>query len=153
MGLRKYLVKRALQRLCMYSGGQRVNDALWYNVLKDHPADILLHLFPVLTGEMRQLFPLLRGQMQHEERTLNDVLHHTKLLKEGLGELANRLKNSSQHPELAGITAITAWSYLIYEHEKWIRSIGLNITEKDERKKIAFAFLTRKDFLALYGSN
>lgn len=127
----------------MYSNGRRINDALWYNVLKKHPTHILLHLYP------------MKGVPNTPKERVRGTVRHLKLFKEGLGEIARRLDNPNEYPELQGITAVTAWAAIIYEHEritKWVLR-AFEVTESDDRKRISFAIMSRKDFMAFYGGD
>ena len=110
--------------------GVRINDALWYHVSKGHPNEIAIHLFSMEIGK----------SFSERKKAFN-------LYKDGLSELAHRMKTD---PKLTNIAQVVGWSKLVYEHPDIVKSLGFEITERDEEKGEALAIRSREDFLKKY---
>ncbi len=108
--------------------GVRVNDSLWYDVSKEYPGQVGIHLYATSV-----------------DKTIAGGKAFLKNYTEGLNELASRLESD---PKLADIKEITGWSKLVYENPKLVQLLGFEITERDEEKKEALAIMSREKFLS-----
>ena len=108
--------------------GVRINKAFWYHATDPkYPNQIGIHVYAMKIG-----------------KTMYERKAAFELYKHGLDELAKRLEKD---PELEHIDEVVGWSKLVYEHPNLARSLGFEVTERDEKKKEALAIMTRKEFL------
>ena len=125
----KNVLKAAHQESQAYmEGGVRVNDSFWYHVSAEYPGSVAIHLYRT-----------------HIDEGIGGAKAFLTTYKEGLNELADRLEND---PALSGISTITGWSKLVYEHPRPMELLGFEVTERDDEKGEALAVMSRERFLS-----